>query len=67
MEFLGVILFCAQKPAETCEVLTSPYVYVTEEECLQETGSMFQYLGMSYGPYTMTPMCVPLKKKGEPT
>lgn len=67
MEFLGVILFCAQQPAETCEVLTSPYVYESHEECLQETYNMFQYLGITYGPHAMTPMCVELKQQGEPT
>lgn len=67
MEFLGVILFCAQQPAETCEVLTSPYVYESHEECLQETYNMFQYLGITYGPHAMKPMCVELKQQGEPT
>ena len=67
MEFLGVILFCAQQPAETCEVLTSPYVYESHEECLEETYNMFQYLGITYGPHAMKPMCVELKQQGEPT
>ena len=67
MEFLGVILFCAQQPAETCEVLTSPYVYESHEECLEETYNMFQYLGITYSPHAMKPMCVELKQQGEPT
>ena len=67
MEFLGVILFCLKSPAETCEVLTSPYVYKSHEECLAETKNMHSYLGMSFSPYVMVPMCVELKQPGEPT
>jgi hypothetical protein len=67
MEFLGVILFCLKSPAETCEVLTSPYVYESHEECLADTTNMYSYLGMSFSPYVMVPMCVELKQQGEPT
>ena len=66
-EFLGVILFCATMEADTCQVLTSPTVFVSEEECLQATFNFYSFLGQKYAPMQMTPMCVELKKNGEPT
>lgn len=67
IEYLGVILFCATMEADTCQVLTSPTVFTVEEECLAETLNFYSYLGMKYEPMQMTPMCVELKKDGEPT
>lgn len=67
IEYLGVILFCATMESDTCQVLTSPTIYQQEEECQADTLNFYSYLGMTYAPAQMTPMCVELKKKGEST
>jgi hypothetical protein len=64
--YLGTILFCATTLAETCQMLTSPTVYDTKEECMEETFNFYTFLGQKYSPAIMTPACVELKRKGEP-
>ena len=33
MGYFGIIMVCMSALAEHCDVVTSPYVFITEEEC----------------------------------
>ena len=67
MEYLGVILVCVSALAEHCNVVTSPYVFVTVEECQADVLNESLKIKNKYSSATINPNCVELKYNGEPT
>ena len=53
--------------AEHCDVVTSPYVFSTLEECQADVLNESLLIKNKYSYATIRPNCVELKYKGEPT
>jgi len=66
MGYLGVILVCVSALAEHCNVVTSPYVFVTVEECQADVLNESLKIKNKYSSATINPNCVELKYNGEP-
>ena len=63
---LGVIMVCMSALAEHCQVLTSPYVFSTLEECQASTVAEARKIKEQYSYVTIVPNCVALSYNGEP-
>jgi len=64
---LGVIMVCMSALAEHCQVLTSPYIFRSEEECQASTVAEARKIKELYSHAVITPTCVALRYNGEPT
>jgi len=64
--YLGVILICMSSLAEHCDVITSPYVFITEEECRASVLNESLKIKNKYSHANINPNCVELKYNGEP-
>jgi len=65
METLGIIMVCMSALAEHCQVLTSPHVYNTVEECREDAYNTSLSIKQQYPHATILPQCVELNYKGE--
>ena len=63
---LGVIMVCMSALAEHCQVLTSPYIFSTVEECQASTIAEARKIIEMYSHAAITPNCVELIYNGEP-
>ena len=63
---LGVIMVCMSALAEHCQILTSPYIFSTIEECQASTVAEARKIIEMYSHAEITPNCVELKYNGEP-
>jgi len=63
---LGVLLVCFSALAQHCQVVTSPYVFSTVEECKADALIEASRLKSEYKHVTVTFNCVKLKYNGEP-
>ena len=63
---LGVIMVCMSALAEHCQVLTSPYIFRSEEECQASTVAEVRKILDMYSHADITPTCVALRYNGEP-
>ena len=52
--------------AEHCDVVTSPYVFITVEECQADVLNESLKIKNKYSSATINPNCVELKYNGEP-
>jgi len=52
--------------AEHCQVLTSPYVFRSEEECQASTVAEARKIMDMYSHAVITPTCVALRYNGDP-
>ena len=66
MGYLGVILVCLSALAEHCDVVTSPYVFSTEEECQADVLNEALKIRAKYSHASINPNCAELKYNGEP-
>jgi len=64
--YLGVILICMSSLAEHCNVITSPYIFITEEECQVAVLNESMKIKNKYSHANINPNCVGLKYNGEP-
>jgi len=64
--YLGVILICMSSLAEHCNVITSPYIFITEEECQVAVLNESIKIKNKYSHANINPNCVGLKYNGEP-
>lgn len=64
--YLGVILICMSSLAEHCNVITSPYVFITEEECQVAVLNESIKIKNKYSHANINPNCAELKYNGEP-
>ena len=64
---LGVIMVCMSALAEHCQVLTSPYIFSTVEECQASVVAEAVKIRELYIHAAITPNCVDLRYNGEPT
>ena len=62
---LGVIMVCMSALAEHCQVLTSPYVFSTMDECKKDTVAESRKIKSIYSHALIVPNCVELKYDGE--
>jgi hypothetical protein len=63
---LGVIMVCMSALAEHCQVLTSPYIFSTVEECQASVVAEAVKIMDMYSHAVITPTCVALRYNGEP-
>ena len=63
---LGVIMVCMSALAEHCQVLTSPYIFSTVEECQASKVAESRKIMDMYSHAVITPTCVALRYNGEP-
>ena len=63
---LGVMMVCMSSLAEHCQVLTSPYVYSSVEECEASIVAEARKIKQEYSYATILPTCVALSYNGEP-
>lgn len=64
--YLGVILICMSSLAEHCNVITSPYIFITEEECQVAVLNESIKIKNKYSHANINPNCAELKYNGEP-
>ena len=64
--YLGVILICMSSLAEHCDVITSPYIFTTEEECQVAVLNESIRIKNKYSHANINPNCAGLKYNGEP-
>jgi len=64
--YLGVILICISSLAERCDVITSPYIFITEEECQVAVLNKSIEIKNKYSHANINPNCAELKYNGEP-
>lgn len=64
--YLGVILICMSSLAEHCDVITSPYIFITEEECQVAVLNESIKIKNKYSHANINPNCAELKYNGEP-
>ena len=62
----GVMMVCMSALAEHCQVLTSPHVFSTLEECQASTVAEARKIKEQYSHVDITPTCVALRYNGEP-
>ena len=53
--------------AEHCDIVTSPYVFITEEECQADVLNEAIKIRAKYSHASINPNCAELKYNGEPT
>ena len=63
---LGVLLVCFSALAQHCQVVTSPYVFSSVEECKADALREATRLKAEYKRVTVTFDCVALRYNGEP-
>ena len=63
---LGVMMVCMSALAEHCQVLTSPYVYSSVEECHASIVAEARKIKQDYSHAVIVPNCVALRYNGEP-
>ena len=63
--YLGVILICMSSLAEHCNVITSPYVFITEEECRASVLNESLKIKNKYSQANINPNCTELRYDGE--
>lgn len=63
---LGVMMVCLSALAEHCDVLTSPHIFGTLEECQASTVAEARKIMDQYSHAVIKPTCVELKYNGEP-
>ena len=63
---LGVMMVCMSSLAEHCQVLTSPYVFSSVEECEASIVAEARKIKEQYSHATIEPNCVALSYNGEP-
>ena len=61
---LGLILVCSSPSAESCQILTSPTVFESRDECLASTLDYSLFIIEEYSPAFIRPMCTDLKPAG---
>jgi hypothetical protein len=66
MGYFGIIMVCISALAEHCDVVTSPYVFSTIEECQADVLNEALKIKAKYSYATIKPNCVELKYNGEP-
>ena len=66
MGSLGIILVCFSALAEHCQMIKSPYVFKTAEECQAEVIKEATKIKAQYEYATLALDCVKLKYNGEP-
>ena len=64
--FLGVMMVCMSSLAEHCQVLTSPHIFSTVEECQVNIVNEATKIMTEYSHATIVPNCAALRYKGEP-
>ena len=52
--------------AEHCDIVTSPYVFITEEECQADVLNEALKIRAKYSHASINPNCAELKYNGEP-
>jgi len=60
-EALGVILVCMSALAEHCNIVTSPHVFSTVEECEEDVISEARKIKAKYSQAIIKPNCAELK------
>ena len=63
---LGIMMVCLSALAEHCDVLTSPHIFSSEEECKASTVAEARKIMDMYSHAVITPTCVALRYNGEP-
>jgi phosphoglycerate dehydrogenase-like enzyme len=64
---LGIMMVCLSALAEHCDVLTSPHIFSSEEECQASTVAEARKIMDMYSHAVIKPNCVALRYNGEPT
>jgi hypothetical protein len=64
--FIGVLMVCSTIEASSCIVLTSPYSYSEEQECVAGLVQSMEYLQSLVKPSVMHGNCVSKVPEGEP-
>ena len=67
MGYFGIIMVCMSALAEHCDIVTSPYVFITEEECQADVLNEAIKIRAKYIHASINPNCAELKYNGEPT
>jgi hypothetical protein len=64
--YFGIILVCMSSLAEHCNIVTSPHIFITEEEC--EAAALNESLRIKnkYSYANINSNCFKLKYNGEP-
>jgi len=63
---LGIMMVCLSALAEHCDVLTSPHIFSSKEECQASTVAEARKIMDMYSHAVITPTCVALRYNGEP-
>jgi hypothetical protein len=66
MGYFGIIMVCMSALAEHCDIVTSPYVFITEEECQADVLNEAIKIRAKYSHASINPNCAELKYNGEP-
>jgi len=66
MGYFGIIMVCMSALAEHCDIVTSPYVFITEEECQADVLNEAIKIRAKYSHASINPNCAELKDNGEP-
>jgi len=64
--YFGIIMVCMSALSEHCDVVTSPYVFSTEEECQVDVLNEALKIRATYSHASIKPNCAELKYNGEP-
>ena len=64
--YFGIILVCMSSLAEHCDVVTSPHIFITEEECKADVLNESLRIKNKYSHANINPNCAELKHNGEP-
>jgi len=64
--YFGIIIVCMSSLAEHCDVITSPYIFITEEECQVAVLNESIKIKNKYSHANINPSCAGLKYNGEP-
>ena len=67
MGYFGIIMVCMSALSEHCDVVTSPYVFSTLEECQADVLNESLLIKKKYSYATIRPNCVELKYDGVKT
>tara|TARA_R110000822_G_scaffold50650_1_gene132150 strand:- start:294 stop:506 length:213 start_codon:yes stop_codon:yes gene_type:complete len=64
--YFGIILVCMSSLAEHCDIITSPHIFITEEECKADVLNESLRIKNKYSHANINPNCAALKHNGEP-
>ena len=64
--YFGIILVCMSSLAEHCDIVTSPNIFITEEECQADVLNESLKIKNKYSHANINPNCAELKYNGEP-